>query len=192
MPWSLRKDGAGSVLLDPLQPNWLPLTGPGSVLNGVPQLVSSESGETASAAELYGDLSIRIYFPSHITYPTTFRLRANDPAFRGPAAQYLSAQQWLEVPDAGPAVFQSASYAGSEVQVTVVADGGKLGCLDTWAVTNTNTGEHPDRVWYVGGTLFLNFPTPPTSGEAIQFLGGPSNWLNANGGDANATTLYLP
>lgn len=191
MPWQVVWQNPTEVEIEPISPDWGVNPQLGASLNGIPQIEETGLMQMPSAAVLTAGGGVRLTYPGAFTRPTSFRVGASDPAWRGPFAQFLSAQIWNEALPAENAVFQDAILAGTTVTIHLVNPIAKLALTDTWAITNVSTGLRPDRITWDGTNIVTEWGIAPTIGDTIDIQGGPSWWFNSTGGSADAATLFV-
>lgn len=163
------------------------------VLNGVPKFVGSPSGGNAVSAQ-WNKPYLDVIFGGFPADTDSFRINANDPAFRGPLGEYLCAKFTVgvipppvphdTVITGGAALAGNAEFSFDDAADTLFISG--LG-----SIYNVTKAEAPINFATVAGGCVAYFATPPDPGDQIDFTGNVAAFLNQTGGTLADVSVVL-
>ena len=192
--WQIAAFIANGVRLAMFQPPWNTQdTTRDYALVGIPQ-VSRDGLVDIPIAAAWAKPYLDLTWGSAMGSSFTLRVQPIDPAFRGPQGEYLCGKLETYVPPPPApqdATATGAAIAGSGIDVGLSGAGGQLFLTGVPGVVNLSTAEAAVAVVITAAVMHVEFTTPVSPGDIIDWPGSAGYFLNPSGGALTAWNITL-
>ena len=166
----------------------------GFTLSGIPGFSIDSGAEPCIGAVISGGF-LELEFASVPVIDFVLEILPNDLAFRGPFGEYLVSKEMIvKAPPAPPtnATVTSVAINGTGIDVALDGAGGTMYLNGVPNIGNTTTAEAPLSANINATVIHLEYLTPVSSGDVIDWVDAAGWFLNSTLGSVNSFSLPVP